>query len=219
MRAENISTVVGVFERQADAERALDQLRAAGFSDAHIGVARGGASERVTDEGDPALGGETEGTEVGAGAAAGAVAGLGLGALAGLGVLSGMIPVIGPAIAGGTLGIVLSNAAAGAGVAGLIGALVGAGIPEHEAAYYQEEVAAGRTILTVDAGARGREAGDILRRNGAYDASNRSNIAEVDVPTNQPRRVDVPVQQEELSSGSEEIITGVPLDDDERRIL
>ena len=55
-------------------------------------------------------------------------------------MLAGVIPVIGPAIAGGTLGIMLSNAAAGAGIAGLIGALVGAGIPEYEATYYQDEL-------------------------------------------------------------------------------
>lgn len=212
MQAGNTSTVVGVFENHADAERALNELRAAGFSDAHVGMAR-----KHGHEGDPVLGGEVEGSEVGAGAAAGAVAGLGLGALAGLGVLSGMIPVIGPAIAGGTLGVILSNAAAGAGVAGLVGALVGAGIPEHEAAYYQDEVAAGRTILTVNAGNRGADATSIMRRCGAYDASDRTNAPAV--PTNQPRRVDVPVQQESLSSGSEEIVTEVDLDDEERRIL
>jgi len=213
MQAKDKRTVVGVFERQADAEQAVEDLQAAGFTDAHIGVARGGA--HTVPDTDREVGEADEGTEVGSGAAAGAVAGLGLGALTGLGVLSGMIPVIGPAIAGGTLGVILSNAAAGAGVAGLIGALVGAGIPEHEAAYYQEEVAAGRTIVTVDAGTRAHEAGDILRRNGAYDASDRPNL------TAESRRVDMPIQKEDLSSGSEEIITGVPLDEDEdeRRIL
>ena len=40
-----------------------------------------------------------------------------------------MIPVVGPAIAAGTLGVVLSNAIAGAGIASLIGALVGEGLP------------------------------------------------------------------------------------------
>jgi hypothetical protein len=68
--------------------------------------------------------------------------GLDLGALAGLGVLAGVIPVVGPAIAAGTSGVVLSNAAAEAGIAGLVGALVGAGIPEHEAKQYQEEIEA-----------------------------------------------------------------------------
>ncbi len=210
MQSTSNSTVVGVFEHSADAERALGDLRDAGFTEAQIGVTR--RSETA-----PRNEGSDDASEVGTGAAAGAVTGLGLGALAGLGVLSGMVPVIGPAIAGGTLGVILSNAAAGAGVAGLIGALVGAGIPEHEAAYYQEEVVAGRTVLTVDAGTRAREAGDILRRNGGYDASNRPSVGNAAVA--EPGRVDVPVGSEDLSSGSEVITRGEPRDDYEERIL
>ena len=97
---------------------------------------------------------------------AGALTGLGLGALAGLGVLAGVIPVVGPAIAGGTLGVILSNAAAGAGIAGLVGALIGAGVPEHEAKYYHDEFEAGRTIVTVTADGRADEAMAILRGTG-----------------------------------------------------
>lgn len=190
MPAMNTSTVVGVFEYSGDAERAVAELRDAGFADAQIGVTRRIDVEERDEEPD-------EATEVGAGAAAGAVTGLGLGALAGLGVLSGVLPVIGPAIAGGTLGVILSNAAAGAGVAGLVGALVGAGIPEREAAYYHEEVISGRTILTVDAGGRSTEARDILLRNGSIDDA-------------KPRRVDVSIQSEILGSGGEATIGDRP---------
>ncbi len=115
-------------------------------------------------------------THAESGAVTGALAGLGLGALAGLGVLSGVIPVIGPAIAGGTLGIILSNAAAGAAVAGVAGALIGLGIPEEEAKYYHEEFEAGRTIVTVQADGRADEATAILRRHGAYDMSTRGEL-------------------------------------------
>jgi len=45
-------------------------------------------------------------------------------------VLAGAIPVVGPAIVGGTLGTILTNAVAGAAVAGVVGALIGFGIPE-----------------------------------------------------------------------------------------
>jgi hypothetical protein len=84
-----------------------------------------------------------------------------------------VIPVVGPAIAAGTLGVVLSNAAAGAGIAGLVGALVGAGIPEHEAKYYQGELQSGRSIVTVKADSRANEAIAILRRCGGYNMSDR----------------------------------------------
>jgi len=190
MQARQNFTVVGVFENEADADRAIRQLYDAGFRDDQIGVARKHvdvvAGETVDDE-----------TETGSGAVTGAVAGLGLGALTGLGVLSGIIPVIGPAIAGGTLGVILSNAAAGAGIAGLIGSLVGAGVPEHEARYYEDEFAAGRTIVTVDTMDKSIEAAEILRRNGAYDMSSRGSTV------GDPRRVDVPVRGDDVRATAE----------------
>jgi len=148
MNTQDRSTVVGVFEDRAQADRAVADLRSVGFRDDQIGV----AMRHNADDFELDLDDSDDNSEAGSGAATGALAGLGLGALAGMGVLAGMIPVIGPAIAGGTLGIILSNAAAGAGIAGLVGALVGAGIPEHEAAYYQGEFEAGRVVVTVQAG-------------------------------------------------------------------
>ena len=118
-------------------------------------------------------------------------------ALAGLGVLSGVIPVIGPAIAGGTLGIILSNAAAGAGVGGLVGALAGAGIPEDEAHYYQDEFEAGRTIVTVQADGRADEAMAIFRRYGAYDMSTRPDYSGT-AATTANRPMDIPVRGEDV---------------------
>jgi len=173
MRAQQ-STIVGVFEDRQQADQAVDALRKAGFRDDQIGVAlrhedgEFDVAEVEKDAGD---------SEAGTGAMTGALAGLGLGALAGIGVLSGMIPVVGPAIAAGTLGVVLSNAAAGAGIGGLVGALIGAGIPEHEAHYYQSEFEAGRTIVTVQADGRADEAMAIFRRYGAYDMSSRGDVA------------------------------------------
>lgn len=160
-------TVVGVFEDRRHADKAVDELMKAGFTQNQIGVAMRRDEGTTSDDDD-------DGSQAGTGAVAGALTGLGLGALAGLGVLAGVIPVVGPAIAAGTLGVVLSNAAAGAGIAGLVGALVGAGIPEEEADYYRGEFEAGRTIVTVQADDRIGEATTILRRNGAYDINGRN---------------------------------------------
>src|SRR5947209_5620920 len=117
MIAQQRSTIVGVFDDRQQADRAVDELRRAGFRDDQIGVAfRHEAGEfGTTDTGDTA-----DDTEAGTGAASGALAGLGLGALAGIGVITGVIPAIGPAIAAGTLGVILSNAAVGAGIGGLV---------------------------------------------------------------------------------------------------
>jgi hypothetical protein len=165
MQSRHPSTLVGVFEDASDADEAVRQLLKAGFSSDGIGVAmrhEGSFADVVLLE---------PGSHADTGAAAGALTGMGLGALAGLGVLSGVIPVVGPAIAGGGLGIILSNAAAGASVAGLVGALIGAGIPHEEARYYQDEFEAGRTIVTVHADDRHPEAIAILSANHANDMS------------------------------------------------
>jgi uncharacterized protein (TIGR02271 family) len=173
MTAQQRSSVVGVFEDRQQADRAIGELRQAGFREDQIGVAMRHA-EGTAVAGTSA---DADDSHAGSGALTGALTGLGLGALAGLGVLAGVIPVVGPAIAAGTLGVVLSNAAAGAGIAGLVGALIGAGIPEEEATYYQGEFEAGRTIVTVTANGRADEAAAILRRNGAYDMSSRGAVS------------------------------------------
>jgi hypothetical protein len=173
MTTQLASTVVGVFEDRLHANQAITELHSAGFGQNQIGVAMqhaDGVADDVVTEKD---------THAGSGALTGALTGLGLGALAGLGVLAGVIPVVGPAIAAGTLGVILSNAAAGAGIAGLVGALVGAGIPEHEAKYYQGELEAGRTIVTVNAGNRSEEVKKILQQHGAYDMTSRRAAATV----------------------------------------
>jgi hypothetical protein len=51
----------------------------------------------------------------------------------------------------------------------MLGALMGLGIPEDEARYYQTEFEAGRVIITVKASDRYDEADRILRSHGAYD--------------------------------------------------
>src|SRR5262249_44523791 len=164
MIAQQRSTIVGGFDDRQQADRAVDELRRAGFRDDQIGVAWRHEEGEFDVEGS---GDATDETRAGTGAMAGVLAGLGLGAVAGIGVLSGVIPVIGPAIAGGTLGVILTNAAAGAGIGGLVGALVGAGIPEDEAQYYQGEFEAGRTIVTGQADGRADAAMGILPPYGA----------------------------------------------------
>lgn len=152
------STVVGVFEHRADAERAVDELHRAGFREDQVGIALRG------DDRSTVAGGEhPRETRTGEGATTGAVIGGLLGAAAAL-----LIPGFGPVIAGGTLAAVLGGAAVGAAAGGLLGALVGMGIPEEEARYYEGEFKSGRTIVTVKSDGRSQEAMDILRRHGAY---------------------------------------------------
>ena len=85
--------------------------------------------------------------------------------------MAGVIPVIGPVLAIGTLGTILLNAAGGAALAGLAGALVGWGIPAEDANYYEGEVEAGRYRVTVDSGDHSIDARGVFSRHGGYDRS------------------------------------------------
>jgi len=170
MTTETFTTTVGVFSTRANADAAIESLHDAGFSGSEIGVvnrnSEGGANvrERSRDTDDTA-------EDSAGGAAAGAAAGVGIGALIGAGVLAGIVPVIGPALFAGTLGVLASNAAGGAAVVGLVGALTGWGMSNEDATYYESEVTAGRTIVTVTTD-RCDEAGEILRSHGGATRSN-----------------------------------------------
>lgn len=158
------STVISVFNNRAEADQAIEDLGKAGFRSDQIGVAardsQGHTVAKAKDEVD---------THAGEGAMAGAVAGAGVGGLVGLGVLAGVIPVIGPAIAAGTLATIFTNAAGGAAIAGLSGALIGWGIPEEHAKFYDGQLQAGRYVVTVHAGSRYDAARAVLERHGGYN--------------------------------------------------
>ena len=49
------------------------------------------------------------------------------------------------------------------------GALIGWGVPEEDAKYYESEVSAGRYLVTVDAGDRSDDAYGVFTRHGGYD--------------------------------------------------
>lgn len=166
----NRDTVVGVFHSQSEAQQAIRELKAAGFSDSEIGV----ASHNKEGTYDEHMRTEEEGNKAGKGAAVGATAGLGAGALWGLGIVAGALPAIGPVIAGGALAAIVASAAGTAVAGGILGALVGLGIPEEEAKYYQSEFERGRTVVTVEAsGDRYRKAVQIMDRYNAYDYDRR----------------------------------------------
>jgi len=159
------STVVGIFEKRAQAEGAIRDLRSAGFRDDQIGfIVRTSAADEAVPE-------TIEyGTEATSGAAAGAVSGGILGGVIGA-VVSLLIPGFGPAIAGGILTATISGVVIGAAAGGLFGALIGLGVPEEEARYYEGEFQSGRTLVTVRADGRQEEASNILYRNGGYDVN------------------------------------------------
>ena len=142
MTTASRTTAVGAFEDRAQAERAIDALRQAGFTDQQIGFAmRGEDTPRGADDDDSA-------GRAGEGALTGMVTGGLLGGLLAVGAL--LIPGVGPVIGGGILATLLGGAAAGAAAGGLLGALTGLGVPEEEAQFYHGEFEACRRVVTVN---------------------------------------------------------------------
>ena len=151
--------VVGVFDDHHLAGQAVSELCRAGFVKEQIDVASpryGGCS------GDPV--GEAD-----AGRIAGTSSDARLGELVGGDFLDAVIPGVDPADVAGWGKVASCVPPAGREVAGFVGNLLGAGIPEPEARYYRQEWEAGRTVITVASGRRSREAITILRRHGSYD--------------------------------------------------
>ena len=81
-----------------------------------------------------------------------------------------LIPVIGPAFAGGIL-VTVFSAALGAVTGGMLGALVTLGVPEEQARHYEEEFKAGRTIVTVKTEDQQQEVLDIMYHHEARYAN------------------------------------------------
>jgi len=154
------STYVGLFDDRTAAEKAADRLRQQGFRDESIGYAWIGERE--------------EAEEIREGATKGAAVGIVGGGALGAAAAAGLIPGVGPIVAGGILATALIGAGAGAAAGGLIGALAEMGVPEEEARYYDEEFRRGRTLMTVRAEDRYREASDAVRRSGGYDYETRA---------------------------------------------
>jgi hypothetical protein len=168
MSISNRLTIVAVFADRADAQRAINELRRDGFREDQVGVISPG-SEYGIPHAEVASTDAATHSKVAEGAAIGAATGAGIGALWALGIAASVLPAIGPVVAGGLLLSVIASAGGAAAVGTLVGALVGLGVPEEEARYYEGEVTAGRTLVTVQPDGRHTEADNILRRNGAYD--------------------------------------------------
>lgn len=149
---------VGVFADRAQAELAVQKLRAAGVPDDHIGMLVRDDQGRTEEL--PAL---ENPDSVQNGAKAGLVAGGVLGGVLGTS-LSFIIPG-GAAIMGSILATTLGGAAFGAAAGGMIALLVQHGVPEEEARYYDSEFQSGRTIVIVQADEYPQTTFAILKQN------------------------------------------------------
>lgn len=166
--AEKNIAVFGIYHTKDAAEEAVNALRRAGFRNTDISALfpdNAGTKDFAHEKNTKAPEGATTG------AASGAVAGGVLGWLVGIGFIA--IPGIGPFIAAGPVITALAAAGALGTVGGMVGALVGMGIPEYEAKRYEGRVKHGGILLSIhcDNHDWAKRAADALRGTGAEDIS------------------------------------------------
>lgn len=159
-------SVLCIVHSENQAARIVEDLRTAGFSNDDISALfpdKQSTREFAHEQATKAPEGATTGV------ATGGLLGGALGWLAGIGTLA--IPGLGPLIAAGPIVATLSGAAAGAGIGGITGALVGYGIPEYEAKRYEGKVKGGNILLSVhtEDGKEVSAAKDIFERAKAED--------------------------------------------------
>ncbi|MDQ1146150.1 putative membrane protein [Bacillus sp. SORGH_AS 510] len=142
---EHEKHLVGVYETEQEAIKAVEDLKRQGYATEDISVI--GANNDTVNEINDATGTKTEDDLLAGAATGGAIGGL-VGLLAGVGALA--IPGIGPFVAAGPIAATLSGAALGAGVGGLAGALVGMGFEEDDADRYEGYVKEGKILVLVD---------------------------------------------------------------------
>ena len=149
--------IIGYFEDNDQAERALRELKEKGYRE--ISILGNEKGERRGRGGDAQSSTHlNNGTMTGG--AIGGLAGLALGA----GAL--FIPGIGPILAMGPLAATLGGAVTG----GVTGALVDYGIPEDRSSFYESKVKEGNTVMVVKADERKTdEIAHIMRNYGAKD--------------------------------------------------
>ena len=160
--------VFGLVDNEFQAERIVEELRNAGFSNNDISVlfpdktgTRDFAHEQHTKAPEGAA----------TGAATGGVLGGVAGWLIGIGTLA--IPGLGPFIAAGPIMAALAGAGVGAAAGGLTGALIGIGMPEYEAKLYEGKIKEGNILIAVHSenSDETKRAKDIFERADAHDVS------------------------------------------------
>jgi hypothetical protein len=152
--------VVGVFDNHEEADEAVRDLMASGFSAHEIGVAMREDHARLAEAEKAEAYGEASISRTSTGAVTGAILGGALGAISSL-----LIPGFGPVLLTGILVMAAGGGIAG-GFAGLISSMQ---LSEEEQQYYHKELELGRCLVVAKAGDRYSNALAILESHGAHD--------------------------------------------------
>ena len=135
--------VTGLFKTRSSAESAIEDLVAHGWS-------RDDMSLLMSDATQGREFGLAMATKAPEGAATGGTIGGVIGAIAAGLVATGVVAVPGLGlVAAGPIVAVLAGLGAGAAAGGVTGALIGLGVPEHEARFYNEQIEHGGILVGV----------------------------------------------------------------------
>src|SRR5947209_8264272 len=145
-----MSTVAGIFNSRADAERAAGRLREAGVTEDRVSLLTPGTTQEQLDEVPT-----TETEQPGMGAALGGAVGGALGVAGGLhlgAAASLLIPGVGPVFAAGLIGAALlgvGGAATGAAAGGALEDSMARGLPHDELFVYEDALRRGRSVVII----------------------------------------------------------------------
>jgi len=166
-----MSTVAGIFQSRADAERAANNLRSAGITDERINLLTPGTSAEEVEETVPTTETEQPGMGSAMGGAVGGALGVAGGMHIGATVASLLVPGVGPVLAAGVIGAALLGAGGAAAGAAAGGALEDSveGMPHDELYIYEDALRQGRSVIIViaDDDAQAETARGVLKQAGA----------------------------------------------------
>ncbi|MGM0904049.1 MAG: general stress protein [Bacillota bacterium] len=179
MTSENVIQIVGIYDSEAKAVQAVEELKKQGYAQEDISMITNNKEmlEKLGIE-EPTRSKMNEGAKTGAatGSLIGGLAGL----LAGFGAFT--IPGIGPILAAGPIAAAFVGGSAGIGIGGITGALIGLGIPEEEANRYEQEMQKEKILVIVE-----RQNNRPLTKPMDHTASERE-LIEVDSSKDIPKR-------------------------------
>ena len=168
-----MEVVTGVFQSRADAERAVNELRALGVATEKIGLITPDERTEGVDRGVPVTDTEEPGMGRAMGAAVGGAMGAAGGATLGLAVATLAVPGVGPVLAFGMIGAALLGAfgaAAGSAVGDSVEEELGEGVPHEDLYIYKDALRNGGSVVVAyvidDQANRARE---IVKNAGAED--------------------------------------------------
>ncbi|HVF50500.1 MAG TPA: hypothetical protein VNA19_10465 [Pyrinomonadaceae bacterium] len=143
-------TTAGIFNSRADAERAVESLRASGVPDERISLLSPGTSAEEFEQSVPTTETEQPGMGKALGGAVGGALGVAGGLHLGAAAASLFVPGVGPILAAGIIGAALlgaGGAATGVAAGGALENNIAEGLPHDELYVYEDALRQGRTVV------------------------------------------------------------------------